>query len=204
MTKRRFDIPLLIVPGLGGSEPGHWQSHWEELYPSACRVSQLDWDNPDLELWLRQLRLAVDRNPGAVLVGHSLGSVLIAHLARLQPDAPVSGAMLVAPADVDFAETLPISVLGFAPTPMSMLPFPSVVAASTNDPHLSFARANALAQAWGSRIEKIDRAGHINTASGFGFWPAGEKILRDLLDEVRKPERSFWQQPLQMFASRRA
>ena len=47
-----------------------------------------------------QARVAaeVERHPGAILVGHSLESTLIAPLAQWRPDLPVGVARLVAPA----------------------------------------------------------------------------------------------------------
>jgi predicted alpha/beta hydrolase family esterase len=38
-------------------------------------------------------------------------------------------------------------------------------------------RAQQFAAAWGSRLVNIGNAGHINTASGFGDWPAGLELL---------------------------
>ncbi|MFL9828868.1 RBBP9/YdeN family alpha/beta hydrolase, partial [Rhodoplanes sp. SY1] len=73
---------VLIVPGLNGSPADHWQSHIELSHRDTRRVTQADWDQPDLDVWLARLREAVRRNPGAVLVGHSLGCTLIAHLAK--------------------------------------------------------------------------------------------------------------------------
>ena len=68
--------------------------------------SRRNWDRPDLPTWIDRLTAAVERTPGAVLVGHSLGCVLIAHLARRRPQLPIGGALLVAPADVDLSERL--------------------------------------------------------------------------------------------------
>jgi uncharacterized protein len=89
--------PLLIAPGLGGSSPDHWQSHWERMLPGATRVLQADWDAPDLDALAR----AVRRRPNALIVAHSLGCILLAHLAVRDRFAPVRGALLVAPPDVD-------------------------------------------------------------------------------------------------------
>lgn len=50
---------VLIVPGLGGSGPGHWQSIWQARNPNYRRVEQLDWDEPDLEGWTANLDAAV-------------------------------------------------------------------------------------------------------------------------------------------------
>jgi predicted alpha/beta hydrolase family esterase len=41
----------LIVPGLNGSGPGHWQTLWEEKY-GYKRVEQRDWEKPDLLEWI--------------------------------------------------------------------------------------------------------------------------------------------------------
>ena len=79
-------MPILIIPGLNGSEPQHWQSLWEADIADARRVHQADWSNPDRDLWLARLVEEVKRSPGAILVGHSLGATLIAHLAELHPE----------------------------------------------------------------------------------------------------------------------
>jgi predicted alpha/beta hydrolase family esterase len=188
---RNDDAPLLIVPGLGGSGPDHWQSHWERIYPRAKRVAQLDWDNPNLPTWVECLRIEVERTPNAVLVGHSLGCILIAHLARRYHEVPVAGALLVAPADVDFPEHLPASLLDFAPTPLGPLPFPTKVVASTNDPYMSFARAAELAEAWDADLVNVQACGHINVKAGFGVWRAGEQILDDFLNSIRSARHDF-------------
>jgi uncharacterized protein len=185
MPRLRSNPPLLIVPGLGGSDPEHWQSHWEQIHPGATRVRQDDWDNPDLNTWLQRLRLAVTRTPNAVLVGHSLGCVLIAHFAERYAEAPVAGALLVAPADVDYAESLPTEALGFAPTPLRSLPFPALVIASTNDPYMTLGRARELADAWRAKLVNVGACGHINGVAGFGRWRAGDRILNELLDLIR-------------------
>jgi predicted alpha/beta hydrolase family esterase len=200
MTKRYNDIPFLIVPGLGGSGAGHWQTYWEQTIPTAKRVLQLDWNLPNLSTWLGQLRIAVERTPDAVLVGHSLGCILIAHLARRYPDAPVAGALLVAPADVDYPEQLPVGLFDFAPTPLGRLPFPTTAVASTNDPYMSFARAQELADTWGAKLVNVQACGHINVAAGFGPWRAGEAILDELLDNVRRNRHGLEQQRLRKFA----
>jgi uncharacterized protein len=64
-------------------------------------VAQSDWSQPARSLWLEQLVGAVESTPGAILVGHSLGCVLISDLAWRRPDLRIGGALLVAPADVD-------------------------------------------------------------------------------------------------------
>lgn len=172
--------PVLIVPGLGGSGEHHWQTHLERTYPGAVRVQQERWYNPDYADWMETLRAAIERQPGAVLAAHSLGCVLIAHLTRARPHLPVAAALLVAPADVDAKSHLAEELSSFSPMPLSRLPFPSVVVASTNDPFMEIARAREVAEAWGADFVNIGRRGHINVDSGFGHWPLAEEILDGL------------------------
>ena len=58
--------------------------------------------------------------------------------------------------------------------------FPSVVMASEDDVYVTLEQAAAYAAAWGSRLVNIGRAGHINSASGLGAWPAGYALLEAL------------------------
>jgi len=172
---------VLIVPGLGGSGPDHWQSHWERSYRGARRVAQSDWERPLRSLWMDRLAEAVESAPGAILVGHSLGCALIAHLARQRPDLKIGGTLLVAPADVDREDCVAPQVREFAPMPLGRLPFRTVVVASMNDQHMTIERARFLANAWGAGLVNAGSCGHINVASGFGPWPVGEKILKELV-----------------------
>jgi predicted alpha/beta hydrolase family esterase len=172
--------PLLIVPGLGGSGSGHWQTLWQHDLADARRVEQSDWDVPRRAEWLAMLSTEVHSAPGAVIIAHSLGCILLAHLIARNPTAPVAGALLVAPADVE-ASPAREAVQDFAPIPMQRLPFPSVVVASSNDPFVSIARATAFAHAWAASLIDIGPHGHINVEAGFGAWPEGRLLLGRLL-----------------------
>jgi predicted alpha/beta hydrolase family esterase len=65
--------------------------------------------------------------------------------------------------------------------PLALLPFRTIVVASTNDEYVTPERARFFAERWGARIEFIGPAGHINSASGLGRWPAGVALLRELM-----------------------
>jgi predicted alpha/beta hydrolase family esterase len=67
--------------------------------------------------------------------------------------------------------------------PMARLPFPTIVVASRDDPYVDFARAEIFAKAWGAELVDAGKAGHINTAAGYGEWPAGEALLARLVGE---------------------
>lgn len=130
----------LIVPGWQGSPPRHWQSHWHRRLPNSSRVEQDDWQLPRRSEWVARLQDAIEHIPGPViLIGHSLGCVTVAHWAAHAPQhllRRVSGALLVAPADVE-RNGCPEPLLDFAPLPRLPLPFASLLVASDNDPAAS-------------------------------------------------------------------
>jgi hypothetical protein len=64
--------------------------------------------------------------------------------------------------------------------PLARFPFPSILVASTDDPYVTVARAQAFATAWGSRLTLVEDAGHLNSASGLGDCPAGHALLEQL------------------------
>ena len=172
--------PVLIIPGLGGSGPEHWQSLWQASLPHARRVGQADWDRPDRAGWIAQLDTAVAQSKEPpILVAHSLSCAMVACWA-VQHKRPIHGALLVAPADVDSDAHTPPEAHVFRPMPMTPLPFPTIVAASRDDPYVAFRRAIAMAQAWRAELVDIGEAGHINPSAGYGEWPEGEPLLQRL------------------------
>lgn len=177
-------IHYYVVPGLGGSGPQHWQTLFEQAGPHFTRIEQRDWDTPDCPEWVATIEhaLAGAAHERVVLVGHSLGCVAIAQWARAHPRtaAIVKGALLVAPADLEAPRPNPPLATGFVPIPLGPLPFRSIVAASTNDPWVTWARAQEFAAAWGSELVGLGPAGHVNPDAGFGPWPAGRALLARL------------------------
>jgi uncharacterized protein len=171
---------VLIVPGLGDSGPEHWQSRWEADEPTWRRVRQADWKRPRCADWVRRLDEAV-RSAGVpvVIVAHSLGCVAVGHWGRL--GRRIQGSLLVAPTDVE-ASSSPKGPEGFAPIPLARHAFPSIVAASRDDPYVSLSRARFLAEAWGSAFVDVGSLGHINAESGIGRWEEGRALLASLLD----------------------
>jgi predicted alpha/beta hydrolase family esterase len=177
---------VLILPGIGGSGPEHWQTAWEQDIPGARRVSVPDWDRPVCAHWTAALEAAVADAAASgsrvAIVAHSLGCLQLVHWAKGRRAGPVQGALLVAPPDPDAASFPPPPIiLGFRPLPLDRLPFPSVLVASHDDPYAGFDFASRAARAWGSRLIDLGRRGHINAGSGLGTWPEG----RAWLDELR-------------------
>lgn len=169
---------LLIVPGLGGSEAGHWQRRLLERDPRALWVEQDEWDRPDPDAWTARLHRAV-REEACVIAAHSLGCALVARWAPLAPAAMV-GALLVSPPDVDSQDRVPPEAGVFAPMPRTLLPFPAIVVASCDDPYMPQDTARDLAVAWGGRFVDAGPSGHINVDSGHGPWPEGDLLLEEL------------------------
>lgn len=181
---RVSDAAILIVPGLGGSGPEHWQTRWQAKLSTAQRVEQSDWENPGRDAWVESLvaGAAASSRP-AVIVAHSLGVVTTA-MAAPRLAGRVIGAFLVAPPDCEDASRVPAAVLGFAPVPHDPLPFPSVLVASADDPYCSAQRASDFADAWGSDFVDAGAAGHINPEAGYGPWPEGLMRLAGFLSRL--------------------
>lgn len=180
---RSSDFDLLIVPGLGGSGPDHWQSRWEAKLSTAKRVEQEDWHSPRLEAWTDRIVAAVAAAQRPVLlIAHSLGVSAVVHAAPRMPAGVVRGAFLVAPP----ADSVLIEAIGpgFRPLPRAPLPFPSLLVASRNDVYASYAESEEISYAWGSRLLDAGEAGHINMDSGHGPWPEGLMSLAGFIKQL--------------------
>lgn len=176
----RLQPLVLTVPGLNGSGPSHWQSLWEQSRPDTTRIELGMWSQPHRNAWVTKLDQAIrGARPPIILAAHSLGCLAVAWWAELsgQPYGwPVAGALLVAPADVDRDDVRP-ELKGFGPSPRRPLPFPSIVVASEDDPWISPEKAHSLAADWGSHFVNAGAHGHINAASGLGWWDEGQELL---------------------------
>lgn len=194
--------PVLIVPGLNGSAEGHWQRHWLADHDNAELVEQADWSNPQAGRWLHRLERAVIANPGALIVAHSLGSILAARLATSSVSSLVGGALLVAPADIERSSVLHARTYEFGTLPMQALPFPALVVASRDDIYMERDKARDLATAWKVPFLDIGNAGHINIASGFGRWPQGYELARQVSDRIGRssPRRALSEENLKASA----
>lgn len=176
-----LNIHTLIVPGLNGSPEGHWQHIWANEVAGAETVEQENWSEPNLADWLHALEARLEATPpGVVLVAHSLGCSLVAALAGRPAAAHVSGALLVAPADLETLSDRFPETREFASAHEVALPFASIVVASRNDPFMAFEAAEAQALRWGSAFFDLGEAGHINIASGFGRWEDGFVLAEGL------------------------
>jgi uncharacterized protein len=186
MTNPTTKPTVLIVPGLRDHVAEHWQTLLAARLPRVRQVPPMGREDLDCA---RRVE-AIDRELAAIegpviVVAHSGGVIMVAHWAR-KHRRPIHGALLATPPD--FEQPMPegyptmdaLAASGWLPVPRDPLPFPSIVAASRNDPLGRFERVAELAHAWGSRIVDLGKVGHLNPASGFGEWPQAEEFIREL------------------------
>jgi predicted alpha/beta hydrolase family esterase len=177
---------VLIIPGLRDHVAEHWQTRLAEKLPNARTVPPLTVDKLSCAARVAAIQQALDAIDGPViLVAHSAGSIMVAHWA-LTGTRAIHGALLATPADLEtpmpagYPGLEALREHGWLPLPRRALPFPSIVAASTNDPLAALDRVTDLARAWGSRLVSIGAAGHLNPASGFGDWPLAPQLIAEL------------------------
>jgi predicted alpha/beta hydrolase family esterase len=134
-----------------------------------------------------------------IVVAHSAGTMITAHWAQ-ETRCHVAGALLAVPPD--FERAMPpgypgmdeLRRHGWLPTPREILPFPSIVAASHNDPLAKYTRVAGFAQDWGSRLVDLGEVGHLNPASGYGEWPLALELIGQLAEgkgAVRREGETF-------------
>jgi len=170
---------LVIVPGLHGSGPGHWQSWLQGQVAGSVRVEQDDWSAPDLERWSDRIADTLEAlGPGPhVIAAHSFGCLATVRAVLRRPALDVAQLLLVAPADpgrFHVAHALPQGRLGL----------PSCVVASDTDPWMSATQAHEWATRWGSNWINLGDAGHINVDSGFGPFPLAREWASGALNRL--------------------
>lgn len=182
----------LILPGLGGSGPGHWQN-WlaGELARHGGSVDVPEFtapDEPRLDVWLDELRGHLAAVPASsaherVVVAHSLACLLWLHHAAGEFDeaSRVDRVLLVAPPAPDFdGEPLIREFLHpvLDPTAVRRAAVSTRVVAGEGDPYCSLAKAKELAEALRVDLDVVVGGGHLNVDAGYGSWPAVLKWVR--------------------------
>lgn len=177
---------ILIVPGLRDHVAEHWQTLLAVKLPKVRTVAPLDHDKLSCTARVEAIERSLAEIVGpVVIVAHSAGTMMVAHWAQ-RASRLVQGALLATPSDMEtpmpagYPSVAQLDSNGWLPIPRNKLPFPSILAASSNDPLCRLERARALAQDWGSQIVDVGAVGHLNPASGFGEWPRAEALIREL------------------------
>jgi predicted alpha/beta hydrolase family esterase len=177
---------VLIVPGLRDHVAEHWQTLLAAKLERVHSIAPMGRENLDCASRVRVIDQAVQAiHAPVILVAHSGGVVMVAHWAQ-QMRRKIHGALLATPPDFERpmpAGYPPLQALrdgGWLPVPRVPLPFPSIVAASRNDPLAEYNRVVTLADAWGSRLVDLGEVGHLNPASGFGEWQGALSFIDEL------------------------
>ena len=182
-----YETPtVLFVPGLRDHVEDHWQTIAARRIPGSHTVAPLEHDKLSCEARVAALEAAYRKLQGpVVLAAHSAGVMIAVHWAR-RHSPRLHGALLAAPADLEMPlpEGYPrlhtLASNGWLPIPREKLPFPAIVAASTNDPLAGLERVEGFARAWGARLVNAGAVGHLNPAAGFGEWKLGETLVGEL------------------------
>jgi predicted alpha/beta hydrolase family esterase len=174
-------VPTLLLHGIDGSGPEHWQ-HWlagklteagrEVRFPVLPGAA-----SPVLEDWLTALTAALQGLPddGFDVVAHSLGAALWMHHAIAPGDSPRPArvALVALPA----SDLIPAVASSFVPVPMDIDAIRkaadgTVLVGADNDPFCP----GGIARVYGARLKMavtvVAGGGHLNTESGYGPWPA--------------------------------
>lgn len=170
---------FLILYGVGGSEPDHWQT-WlqQELEKQGEKVRFPDFpdkDQPIKDVWLDHLSSVIEEIPQdeeVIVVAHSLACIMWFHYAASCPKRKLQRAILVAPPS-PFLEYEP--VMTFFPVPQNMLEITTVAektlfVLSSTDPYCSVEDAAQYLDL-GVPCVMLPKMGHINVEAGYGPWP---------------------------------
>ena len=182
------EATVLIVPGLRGHVPQHWQTLLASRLPRVRTVEPMGREDLDCA---RKVA-AIERQANAIkgpllLVAHSGGVIMVVHWAK-QTQRAVHGALLATPPDFERAMPAEYPTIdelragGWLPVPRDRLPFSTIVAASRNDPLGRFERVAELARDWGSKLVDLGKVGHLNPASGFGDWVGADSLIAELIE----------------------
>lgn len=176
----------LIFHGTGGSAQGNWFPWLKaELEQRGYKVAVPQFPNaetPNFEKWLdkfTEYNDYVDEN--SIIIGHSLGGLfLLRVLERLEH--PIRAAFFVsAPVGVKpirfYDSDLAFSGFDFNWNKIRSSARYFEVWHSDNDPYVSLANGEKLAEELGVKLNFIPNAGHLNAESGYTTLP-------DLLEKI--------------------
>jgi predicted alpha/beta hydrolase family esterase len=178
------DIRYLLVPGRGIPGPGHWLRRWAGARPDFRWAPEPPGPPFDLAKRVKALHDAISADAApAMLIAHSAGCITVATWAS-RHRGPVRAALLATPPflppDWTPGPDDPPDLVSFA-VPRERLPFPTILVASRTDPYTTFEQFEQYAEDWGSELVDAGDAGHLGTASGYGPWPAGERLVETLV-----------------------
>lgn len=178
---------VLLLHGHTGSGPKHWQSWLAGELANIGGVVDVpqftDPDQPDLEVWLAELRHHLQAAPEAderVVLAHSAGATLwLHHAARLTDDHAelalrFDRVLLVSPLGPGWEHP---DVHGFNPTPLDAggvrrAASWTQLVVGEDDQACTVADAVEMAAQLKVDLDVIPDGAHLNTEAGYGPWPA--------------------------------
>jgi predicted alpha/beta hydrolase family esterase len=174
---------FLLVPGRGIPRPEHWLQRWARAHPEYRWAPRPPGPPFDVRARVRDLHEAISAAAEpAVLIAHSAGCITVAEWAR-RHEGPVRAALMVTPPYIDPEWTPgpddPPDLADWV-MPRDRLPFRTILVASRTDPYTTFEQFEQYAREWGAELFDAGDAGHIETASGYGPWPDGERLVATL------------------------
>ncbi len=75
--------------------------------------------------------------------------------------------------------------------PIEKLGYPVALAASTNDDCMPVKRTAWWSKKWGARLISLGDTGHVKAEAGFGPWPQGLELYKDVLNRSRDNDREW-------------
>lgn len=175
-----MDRSFLIIHGLGGSGPEHWQS-WlnselEDAGETVYYPTLPEYDDPYKDKWLKKLEETFQTitSDHIIVVAHSLGCVLWLHFALKNADKiknSVKRVILVAPPSPYLKHEI---IQRFFPLPIKGKELlqsidHSLQIQSTNDTYCTVEDSQFYKDLGISQLLVVNK-GHINIDSGFGKW----------------------------------
>lgn len=171
---------FLILHGLGGSGPEHWQTWlYKQLVDAGEKVyypTLPDYNNPQLENWIHTLEETFEGilSDQITVVAHSLGCILWLHFVSKNEQLIkrlVKRVVLVAPPSPFLKHEI---IQGFFPIPLkgreTIQSCNNILQIqSTNDPYCSVEDSHFFKDL-GLEQHLVFNKGHINIDSGFGEW----------------------------------
>jgi predicted alpha/beta hydrolase family esterase len=167
---------FLILHGLDGSGPGHWQP-WLAL---RLRDAGEDFSFPDLpnpsdpdpDAWERAAEVELVRDPGPVVICHSLACLLWLRLAARSEPPRAERVLLVAPpCPDDIPAVTRFLDHGATAADVERAADATLLVCSDNDPYCPPGAVATFAKPLGIVSRLLRGAGHINTDAGYGPWP---------------------------------
>jgi predicted alpha/beta hydrolase family esterase len=170
-------LSFLILHGLEGSGPAHWQT-WlaEQLRARGEQVSYPDLpepSDPQPDAWREAVEAELGDLDKPVVLCHSLACLLWLRLAADAEEPLAASVLLVAPPRLpDLAPVARFEPDGVAAADVRRAAGETLMVCSDNDPYCPPGAVAAYAEPLEIAAHVISGAGHLNPETGYGEWPA--------------------------------